>query len=147
MEFAAEHAIDLDLETESRTTADSEGVVWFKLTLDQVNCVQQVIQLSSDGGYARTWTCSDADCSICDYSKCSKVTVTVSTEGAYPDILASTSDCKYGDTLKLERGDDRTELGLWEIAVISKQGDLLNFLILYNNYRIIILYRTMMTCD
>ena len=144
MEFAAEHAIDLDLETQSMTTADSDGVVWFKLTLDQVHCVQQVIQFSGDGSYARTWTCSDADCSICDFGGCSKVTVTVSTEGAYPDILAPTLDCKYGDTLKLERGDDKTELGLWEIAVISKQGDLLNFLILYYN-RIIILYRTMMT--
>ena len=127
----AGNAIDLDPDTRSHTGAGSDGTVWFKLTLDKVFCVQQMIWYSRDGISTpyMTWTCTDTDCSHCvcgsncvgysDY--CSYYTLTVSTEGAVSD-LSPVSDCKYGDTVKLERvyGWFR----IYEIVIIGKSRKL-----------------------
>ena len=54
---------------------------------------------------------------------CSYFTLTVSTEGAVSDLsdLSPVSDCRYGDTVKLE-GVSVAKFWVPEIAVIGKEG-------------------------
>ena len=85
-------------------------------------CVQQVIWYNIDGTPHRTWTCTDTDCNNCEGDYCNYFTLTVSTEGAVSD-LSPVSDCKYGDTVKLERIDG-SRFGLYEIAIVGKSGKL-----------------------
>ena len=47
--YRAGNAIDLDLNTRSRTAAGSDGTVWLKVNLDKVHCVKQVIWYRNDG--------------------------------------------------------------------------------------------------
>ena len=85
-------------------------------------CVEQVIWYRSDGTPATTWTCTDTDCSNCVGSSCSTYTLTVSTEGAVSD-LSPVSDCKYGDTVKLERVGGGG-VGVYEMGIVGKSGKL-----------------------
>ena len=135
--YGAGNAIDLDLDTRTWTVPGTDGTTWLKLTLDKVYCVQQVIWYFSDG--TRTWTCTDTDCSNCvDYSDhCNYYTLTVSTKEDVSD-LSPVSDCKYGDTVKLERVVGSSGLTVYEIATVGKSGKLpfikINILhILHNN--------------
>ena len=121
--FGAERAIDLYLGTSSSTVAGSDGTIWLKVTLDKVYCIEQVIWYRNDGTPFLTWACTDTDCSKCvgsDY--CSQFTLTVSTEKDVSD-LSPVSDCKYGDTVKLERVIG-TGIGVKEIAITGKSGNL-----------------------
>ena len=117
-----ELANDLDFATASYSVPASDGTVWLKLTLDQAHCVHQVIWYFSSGTPLNTWTCNQDDCSNCDGDYCDRFTLTVSTEGAVSD-LSSVLNCKYGDTVKLEKMSDGG-FSVWEIAVIGKQGKL-----------------------
>jgi len=117
----AGHAIDLDLGTYSSTAAGSDGTSWLKITLDKVNCIEEVISYSRNGNPFITWTCTDTDCSNCvGRAYCSYYTLTVSTEGAVYD-LSPVSDCKHGDTVKLAYVGDEG-FNSYEIAVIGKEG-------------------------
>ena len=116
------NAIDLDLDTDSKTVRGSDGTMWLKLTLDKVYCVQQVIWYSNNGTPLRTWTCTDTDCSNCEGNSCRYYTLTVSTEGAVSD-LSPVSDCKYGDTVKLKKKSGYSFLVI-EIAIVGKSGKL-----------------------
>ena len=118
----AGRAIDLNLDTYNHAVAGSDGTFWLKLTLDKVYCVEQAIWFLSDGIPFQTWTCTDSDCSNCVGDYCSSYTLTVSAEGAVSD-LSPVSDCKYGDTVKLEKvsGDS---FGVYEIAIAGKSGKL-----------------------
>ncbi|KAL5271264.1 hypothetical protein ACHWQZ_G001788 [Mnemiopsis leidyi] len=119
---SAGHAIDLDLTTSSGTVPGSDGTPWFKITLDKVNCIEEVIWYSNDGNPRITWTCTDTDCSICVGAACSNYILTVSTEEAVSD-LSPVNDCKHGDTVKLEKigGTITKGFTVIEIAVIRKQ--------------------------
>ena len=122
-QYAAEHAIDLDLGTYSMTCARPDGTTWFQLKLDQVHCVEQVREYNTDGSARRTWTCSNSDCSHCEGSACNKYySITVSSEETeLPPVL----DCKYGDTVKLERTDKSYDtLWVFEISVTGDKGDI-----------------------
>ena len=121
--YGAGRAIDLDLDTYSRTVAGSDGTLWLKVTLDKVYCVEQVIWYRNDGTPFQTWTCTDTDCSKCVGSRCSYYTPTVSTEGAVSD-LSPVSDCKYGETVKLERVVSGSVIFVAEIATVGKSGKL-----------------------
>ena len=112
------NAIDLDLDTESKTQAETDSGSWLKITLDKIYCVKQVIEYKSDGTFERNWNCTDSDCSNCEGHHCSHYTMTVSTEGSASD-LSPVSDCRYGDTVKLEKVDNH-ELHVHEIAIIGK---------------------------
>ena len=98
-QYVAEHAIDLDLKTLSKTCLRSDGTFWLKLKLDQVYCVEQVQEYFKNGNPLSTWTCSNTDCSHCEGSYCGYFSLTVSTEKA---VLLPVLDCKYGDTVKLQ---------------------------------------------
>ena len=82
-----------------------------------------MIRYRSDGTPFLTWTCTDTDCSKCVGSDCSYYTLTVSTEGAVSD-LSPVSDCKYGDTVKLERVSGGDRFNVWEIVVVGESGNL-----------------------
>ena len=77
-------------------------------------------------GTARlAWTCNENDCNDCVGGYCSVLALTVCTEGGVPD-LPPVSDCRYGDTVKLEKipGDSGDTLTVREIAIIGKPGKL-----------------------
>ena len=118
--YGAHLALDLNLQTYSGTSPEAgSSKYWLKITLDQVHCVEQVIELSGGGNPYSTWTCSDTDCSTCEGKYCSRYTLTVYTEGAAPDSSPASS-CKYGDTVKIE---SRYNFNMYEIVIIGKQGE------------------------
>ena len=120
---AAGLAIDLDLGTRSDTVAGSDGTTWLKVTLDKVYCVEQVIWYMSNGNPYMSWTCTDTDCSNCvSKGGCRSFTLTVSTDEAVSD-LSPVSDCKYGDTVKLEMVDGASFV-MYEIGIVGKSGKL-----------------------
>ena len=67
-----------------------------------------------------TWTCTNTDCNKCVGDDCSYYTLTVSTEGTVSD-LSPVADCKYGDTVKLERANGQG-FAMYEIAIVGKSG-------------------------
>ena len=93
-------------------------------------CVEQVIGYATDGTPFITWTCTDTDCSNCEGDNCSYFTLTVSTEEDVSD-LSPVSNCKYGDTVKLETVNG-AGFGVGEIAIVGKSGKLpFNFIKIY----------------
>ena len=101
----------------------SGGSTWLKVTLDKVYCVERYIWYESSGIPSLSWTCTEDDCSNCVGGWCSSYTLTVSTEGAVSD-LSPVSDCKYGDTVMLERTDGGTQMIVFEVAIVGKSGNL-----------------------
>ena len=120
--YAASHAIDLDLDTGSKTTSGSDGTIWLKVTLDKTNCIHQVEIYSY-----LTWTCTPTDCSTCEGSECHMYSLTVNSERTLSNDLPTVSDCKYGDTvmMKLETIDISSWFRVNDIAVIRKQGEII----------------------
>ena len=82
-----------------------------------------MIRYRSDGTPFQTWTCTNTDCSKCVGDKCDEFTQTVSTEGAVSD-LSPVSDCKYGDTVKLERVSGGDQFSAFEIVIVGQSGNL-----------------------
>ena len=119
-EYAASHAIDLDLDTRSRTRPDTDGAIWLKVKLANVNCIYQVLRYNENGNLYRNWTCSSTDCSTCEGSNCDLFALTVSIERGSSDGLPTMSDCKYGDTVTIQRTDNKT-FSVYEVAVTGKQ--------------------------
>ena len=120
--YAAEHAIDLNLTTYSKTCRGSDGSLWLQLKLDQVYCVEQIRTYKRDGKVLRTLTCSNTDCSHCEGINCSWYSLSVSTEEAE---LLPVLDCKYGDTVKLQyTGKGYSSLMVYEISVTGEKGDI-----------------------
>ena len=117
---AASHAIDLDLNTWSYTTYGSS---WLKVKLEKTFCILQVVSYYQDGNPLDTWTCSSTKCSACegDYG-CYLYSLTVSSERTSSDGRPLVSDCKYGDTVMIERTDGGA-FSAAELAVIGKQGE------------------------
>ena len=122
-QYGAEHAIDLDLNTSSWTCLLSGGTVWLQLKLDQVYCVEQVQEYNSNGSSLSTWTCSNTDCSHCEGIYCdSSFSLTVSTEAA---VLYPVSDCKYGDTVKLQYTcKGHCSLEVYEISMTGRKSEI-----------------------
>ena len=116
---AAAYSIDLDLGTWSKTHPDSDGTAWFKFTLDQVYCVNQVVNYNSNGTPSLTWTCSQTDCTKCEGRWCSDYSLTVSSEGAVPGNLPPATDCRYGNTVKMQY--DTYAFSVCEISIAGKQ--------------------------
>ena len=114
------------METYTAAHRDDNDDVWLKVTLDQVECINQVKRYKAGGNLAaQTWTCSSEDCTICGGGKCSDFSLEVFTEGAPPDNLPQRSDCKYGDTVKLELEavNSRDKFSEAEIIIIGNQGE------------------------
>ena len=116
--YAAGRAIDLKFYTCARAKEDSEQQIWLKVTLKEVFCVEKVMRYH-DYTQIHTWTCSNNDCGNCEGEYCSDYTLTVSGEGAGPE-LSPVSDCGYGNTVKLLRTTRAFSVG--ELVVIGNKG-------------------------
>ena len=139
--YGAGNAIDLDFSTYSSPRAGADGTFWLEVTLDKVYCVQQVMRYYYANGDHDTWTCTDTDCNKCVGStSCSSFTLTVSTEGAVSDLFPL-SDCRYGNTVKLERSGG---FGTREIAIVGKSGNLFTLLLCRRFMYIIIVVLVLM---
>ena len=124
----AEHAIDLNLGTQAQADRDSSNKVWLQVKLDQVYCVQQVIEFGTDGAYQFEWTCSESDCDACihhkDNTNCKKWFLSVSMTDDNP-IDTNTNvgnNCKLGNTVRLEKLEVTNPLTVAEIAIIGTKG-------------------------
>ena len=118
--YGAGRAIDLDLQTYSTSAAASNGKVWIKVVLDRVHCVQKVMWYYGTAQLGLTWTCNNNNCDTCEGAACSDYTLTVSTEGVAPD-LSPVSECRHGDTVKLERKSS-SGFSVSELVAIRRQG-------------------------
>ena len=113
-------AIDANLGTISTAVAGLDGTVWIKVTLDKLYCVQRGKRLRTNGTPRCTWICSDTDCSRSVGNYCEYYTMTVSTEGATPD-LSPVSDCRYGDFVKLETTIE-SQVRLHDFVILGQPG-------------------------
>ena len=123
--YGAALAMDLNLATYSQTKDESSSgkKTWLKLNLGSVHCVEKVIVYGIDGEIARSWTCTDSDCT-CEGNKCDEYTKTVSieTDKDVAQLMCPTvSSCRYMDTVKYKRSDGK-KMGAFEIAIIGKSG-------------------------
>ena len=114
--YQARFAIDLDWSACASPNPDSEGRRWLKIHLYQVVCVEQVIWYYSSGSRVNTCTCDNNDCHHCVGDACTH-TLTISTDGTAPES-SSASDCRFGDTLKIEGGS----FSVCELAIIGDKG-------------------------
>ena len=127
-DYAANHALDLNLDTKSFATQGPDGTTWIKVKLDKVTCIHQVRRFSKSGGKECTWTCTGEDC--LDHegpSHCEEYLLTTSIERtSLDDLPPIESSCRYGDTVKLQRnrvpGDADGDLSYYvrEIAITGK---------------------------
>ena len=137
-DFVADHALDRLWWTSSQTVTGSDREVWWKANLDQIYCVETVFfWLDNNRDNPMKWSCTDTGC-VCLVGGCSahslvilpgKNSLSVSFEGALPDGLPSTSDCQYGDTVKLQRESFKAYgILLFEVSIVGnstgKQGEL-----------------------
>ena len=121
--YAAAHAIDLDPDTSAYTQQNSDGEAWLKVNLAELNCIHQVIWYNSDSSPYLTWTCTSTDCSSCEGNICSNFLLTTSGEITSSEDLPLIPDCKYGDTVKIDRVSG-SSFYVYEIAITGKQGEI-----------------------
>ena len=122
--YRAANAFDLDLNAKSWSLPEvPAGTPWLKIFLDQIHCVQKVIRYRSGGITYQTWYCTEDDCSNCVGEVCDQYKLRVSEEREELDLLPI-SDCKYGDTIKLEKvgGSQSDGFKVPEIAIVGWQG-------------------------
>ena len=122
--YAAARAIDLDLDTWSSTYPGSEGKSWIKVNLAKLNCIHQVTWYGPNPVY--TWTCTSTDCSSCSKglgASCTIYLLTTSAERTSSDDLPIIEECRYGDTVKLEKVSG-SSFSVREIAITGKQGEI-----------------------
>jgi hypothetical protein len=115
---AAASAIDLDLDTRSRT-AKKSGQFWLSLTLDRVYCVESVVWFYKSGNRAATWTCYQTGCSSCVGDMCSEFSLAVRTKTGTAGGFPVVPGCKHGDFVLLLRKTNGNFM-VHEIAVVGK---------------------------
>ena len=78
-------------------------------------CIHRVVWYRWSNELHLGWTCSQTGCPCTDGGFCDRFTLTVSTVGTMPGGLLNGSNCKYGDTVMLEKttGD---EFGIYEMT-------------------------------
>ena len=123
---AARYAIDRDSYTRSSTSDGADGERWLKVNLAKVNCIKKVIMYYG-GDPDHTWTCTSSDCSTCqpntNQNYCHKYTLKVSAEKTSSDGLPLLSDCRYGDTVKVEFIMTAPFSQVYELAIIGKSEE------------------------
>jgi hypothetical protein len=85
--------------------------------------VDQAVWYNSNGNPLLTFTCTNTDCSTCQGVVCNAYTLTVSTERATSQNLPTVSDCRYGDTVKMQQRSKSGPFAIREFAVIGKHGE------------------------
>ena len=122
--YAAAHAIDMNWETMSHTIFGPDGTTWFKVKLDKLHCIEQVIWYYKNSNPDHSWTCTSDGCSTCTGVACSILTLTVSSEAGSTDGLTPRPACRYGDTVMIHR-PDKNWLRMDELAIIGKEGEII----------------------
>ena len=125
----AKHAIDLDLNTQVVSGKASDGGIWIEVTLDQIYCIDYVIEYEPDGTNQFRWDCSKDDCSDCKFKNsggrdaCRNILLKVTTTDTSLG-LPQLSDCKYGDNVKIQRvSGNRDIITVAEVAIFVKKGN------------------------
>ena len=123
--YSAGLAIDMIMETSSHAVTGSDGTTWIEINLDQVHCIKEVgryVKITNSGTMTTNkWTCEEDQCIDCGNEYCDRLTVTVSIERSNTSYHPFVSDCRYGDTVKLE--STHSSLHVNEIWIIEKQGN------------------------
>ena len=120
--LGAGRAIDKDTSTTSIAVAGSDDTIWIKLHFDQVHCIPRIT--TQIWSFQHFWTCTKDDCSDCVGRYCDDLLLTISTEGTTTSNLPDYTNCRYGDTVKLEMSSEsHSQLTVYEIVVIGKQGN------------------------
>ena len=125
----ATNAIDLDLDTETVAGTNGDSKNWLKITLDQVYCVEHVIEYNQDGTNQFKWTCSQDNCDQCgdgtQQNLCHKFSLTVNIESEDPTYdFPIQTNCKNGNTVKLERVDSTAQVSTITVAEIAVFGQI-----------------------
>ena len=127
--YSPAHATDLDWKTSSGTdTNPADGQApWFKAHLDQVYCIDQVVEYDKHGSPKYTWSCSDSGCEAdCGAdADCNSYVVEVTVEEADLLNLPEDKSCKYGDTVMVRRTVDEG-FEIREIAFLQEPGNFEN---------------------
>ena len=107
--------IDRNYNTNVDTEPGSDGRSWLKIGLGKVYCVHRIIWYRQNNELHLGWTCTQNECPCTDGGFCDRFTLTVSSVGTMPGGLLNGSNCKYGDTVMLEKttGD---EFGIYEMT-------------------------------
>ena len=127
----ANDAIDLNLNTQVVSGKASDGGIWIEVTLDQIYCVDHVIEYNRNEETVQfRWDCSKDDCSDCKFKNpstssaaCKEMLLKVTTTDT-PLGLPLQADCKNGDKVKIQRvnGDSDT-VTVAEVAIFGKKGN------------------------
>ena len=121
-EGSPNNVIDLDFTTFSKTAAGTDGKTWFRFKLDRTQCVKKVWSFQHNGEYRRYWTCASTGCTACEGDRCNIFALAVYIESAGgEEDFPTLPDCRYGDTVQVERtSDDGNKLTEYELAIIVK---------------------------
>ena len=127
----ANDAIDLDLNTQVVSGKASDGGIWIEVTLNQIYCVDHVIEYNRNKETVQfRWDCSKDDCSDCKYqdpstssAACQSIPLTVTTSDTSLG-LSQLADCKNGDKVKIERVSGKSDtVTVAEVAIFGKKGN------------------------
>ena len=114
-------ALDLQFETYSKARRNPDGELWLKVSLNQVYCVEKVIRYKRSRGVLTEFTCSQTGC-VCrargEQELCEGVTLSVYVDQEGTGRESSGPNCRYGNTVKLEKDRDST-LTVYEISITS----------------------------
>ena len=108
--------IDRNYSTKADTQPGSNGRSWLKIGLGKVFCVHRAARYRKGNDLQLAWTCSQTGCPCTDGDFCDRFTLTVSNVGTMPGGLLNGSNCKYGDTVMLERKDGE-KFGVYEMTL------------------------------
>ena len=114
-------AIDRNYNTKADTQPGSDGRSWLKIGLGKVYCVHRVVWYRWSNELHLGWTCSQTGCPCTDGDFCDRFDLTVSSVGTMPRGLLNGSNCKYGDTVMLEK-INAGEIGIYEMTFTGYQA-------------------------
>jgi hypothetical protein len=117
---AAGHAIDQDLNSQSRAEKNSTGESWLEVDIYYTSCVKQILEYKLDGSRLREWNCTQSNCSSCKGDDCSSFSLTVGRGRAseFPPI----HDCKFGLIVTLESKSGNI-VNVTEIAITAHPSE------------------------
>ena len=123
----------MKLDTEAQANKSTNSEIWLKVNLDQVYCVDQVIEYdkNTEKSYQFKWSCTKFDCNAScvttmGVNACGKWLLSVNMSD---DAPLSTDDfmdnnCKLGNTVTLEKLKYKTNpLTVAEIAIYGTKGE------------------------
>jgi len=121
----AEHAFDRDWDTLYTAGKNENGEKWIELKFDEVYCIKEVIGYGGKDTPGLVFKCSgDSSVCACEEKEIGAFfSVSVSFSEANDKEYPTASDCRYGDTVRVEyMGGDTESITGSEIAVTGKRA-------------------------